>query len=292
MACEILIHRNKNNYSHSNIEKDKRAVYKKGYIVMGKTLPHSGWGNQEQFSAGNFVILRITDAIWEEVRSYADHWRMLIDYTKIGEDLVVDGHRFRVYTTNPGVSGYGNLTLQKIENYLDDWNAIVFSNTTNEVVIDCVINDMLRSKSYWDYVPGDGIVDVQYSETSYDQGTGEHIYDLDYSNVRPEIVDRNEIYTRLERRLLLRNATISNHDSINQIMTVSIFRNDVLTYFRDEVYKDVANRFPLYRREYYIDSTDVDSLVTYSTNHSGEPYEVTKAEFLTYMKSQLDRSDA
>lgn len=292
MACEILIHRNKNNYSHTDTEKDKRAVYKKGYIVIGKTLPHSGWGNQEQFSAGNFVTVRVTDATWEELTEYAESWRMFIDYTKIGEDLSIDGHRFRVFSTNPGISGKGNLTREKIENYLDKWNANIFSISTNEVVIDVTINNLLRSPAFWDYVPGDGLADIEYQQLSYNQTTGEHVYLLNYSNVKPEIQNRNAVASRIAHRLSKRGVTFSNHNPSNQTAEATIFRNDVLLHFRNEVYKDVANKFPLYRRQYYIEEADVDSLVNYSTNNNGNPYELTKANFLTYIKSMLDKGDA
>lgn len=292
MACELLVHRNKNNYFHTDPEKDRSSVYKKGYIVTGKTLPHNGWGNKEQFSAGNFVTLRITDATWEEILDYAEHWRQFIDYNKIGENLSIDGHRYRVYATNSGVSGRGNLTLQKIKKYLDGWNVTIFSNTTNEVVIDCIINNMLRSKSYWDYIPGDGLTDIQYSQVSYNQSTGEHIYDLDYSNVRTEIQNRSKVAERLWFKLSKRGATLLSHNETNQTARVSIFRNDVLLYFKNEVYSDTANKSPVYKRQYYIEETDVDSLVNYSTNHGGNPYELTKSSFLTYIKSMLDKGDA
>jgi hypothetical protein len=292
MACELLVHRNSKNYSHSDAVKDKSGVYKKGYIVIGKTLPHSGWGNKEIFSAGNFVHIKVTDATWEELKDYAEHWRLFIDYELVGSNLEIDGHRFRIFSTNGGVSGYGNITRERIERYLNRWNAEIFSVASNEIVIDVTINNLLRSPAYWDYVPGDGLEDIGYSQLSYDQGTGEHVYLLDYSNVRPEILDRNSVAQRIAYRLSERGVTFANHDTENQTAEATIIRNDVLINFRNEVYKDVADNFPLYRRKFYIEESDVDSLVQYSENNNGEPYEVTKAQLANYFKDMENKVDA
>lgn len=289
MACEILIHRNKNNYSHADTEKDRRGVYKKGYIVIGKTLPHSGWGNAEKFEGGNFVHIKVTDATWEELKDYADSWKMNIDYELVGSNLSIDGHRFRIFSTNSGLSGYGNLTRNKIEKYLDNWNASIFSINTNAVVIDVTINNLLRSKSFWDYVPGDGLADIEYQQLSYNQSTGEHVYLLGYSNVRPEIENRSLVAEKIAYRLGKRGFTFANHNTVNQTAEATIFRNEVLVHFRDEVKKDLGKYVIHFRRQFYIEEADVDSLVQYSANHNGEPYEVTKTQLANYIKSQLNK---
>lgn len=292
MACEILIYRNPRNYSHPDIEKDKRSVYKKGYIVGGKTLPHTGWGNKEVFSAGNFVHVKIKDATWEELKDYAETWNINIEYTKLGEDLSIDGHRFKVYTTNPGVSGKGNLTRNKIENYLNKWNVTIHSIDINEVVIDLTINNLLKSRAYWGSVPGDGLGDLIYSQINYDEVSGEHVYNLDYSAVKSDITNRSIVANKLSKRLGKRGVTFSNHDTVNQTANATIFRNTVLTYFRDEVKNDVANSSILYKRQYYIDIPNVNYLVYYSTHHGGDPYEITKAQLQTSIKSMSDEVNA
>lgn len=288
MPCELVIHRNKDNYSHIDSEKDKRGVYKKGFIVAGRDYPHSGWGNKERFEYGKFVFIRVIDATWDELKGYADSWRHNIDYELVGSNLNIDGHRFRIFNTNSGASNYGNLTRNKIEKYLNSWNVDIFSVNVNEIVIDVVINNMLRSSAFWDYVPGDGLTDIQYSQLSYNKNSGKHVYYLDYSQVRTDITDRSLVAKKIAYRLGLRGVTFSNHNSVNQTAEATIYRNDVLKYFRDEVKRKLSKQI-LVRREYYIEESDVDLLVQYSNNHNGEPFEVTKAQLFNYIKSHLDK---
>lgn len=292
MACDILIHRNFRNNALTDIEKDNSSVYKKGYIVTGKPLPHSGWGNQEKFEAGNFVHLRIIDANWEDFEKYTEPWRIKINHTLVSSNLITDSHRFKVYSSNSGSNKYGILTLPKIERYLNRWNVDLVSVVENEIVIDIVIDKMLKSQAYWDYTAdkNEGLENLMYTLNSYTKSTGEYTYVIEYTNVRSDIQNRFLVATELNDHFIKRNITVITHDSENQKITVSLFRKDVLNYFKDEVYFDVLNDSLLYKRQYYVTNAVVDFLVNYSENNSGQTYETTKTEFLKYVKSMLDKT--
>jgi len=288
MPCEILIHRNKNNYSHIDSVKDKQGVYKKGYIVIARDVPHSGWGNEEKFSAGNFVTVLISNATADELNSYIDSWKLEIDYILIGSDLTIDGHRYKIFSTNPGTSGLANITKTKAEKYLNNWNVDVFSFDVNEVVFDIKIFDMVKSKGYLDE---EELVGLNAIEQSYNQITGEHIIEVDWSNYRSEVANRNSIASSIQNKIIRRNGTIISYNLNNQTGIFSIFRNDVLKWFKSDVKQKIIDSNVLYRRQYYIPEVDVDSLVQYSNNNS-EPYELTKAQLSTYVNSFLDKVDA
>lgn len=288
MACELQIHRNPNNYVHPDVETNKTGVYKKGYIVTGKNLPHSGWGAKERFDYGTFVYLTVSDASWEELEDYNRSWELKIDYEKLGQNLSVDGHRYRIFGTNPGVSLRGAVSPQRVAAYLDLWNVSVVSWNSNEVVVDVAIYDMLRSKGFWDRP--EGLQGLTASE-NYNQSTGDHIVTVDWSNYMPT-ESRNIIASNLRSRILQRGGVIDSVDSQNQVGTFTINRTDVLKWFRTDLFDKVRKQGLLYRREFYIPESDVDNLVQYSTNHNGDSYTVTKAQLASTVQSMLTKADA
>lgn len=289
MACEIMIHRNSSNYSNPNAELDRQGVYKKGYIVGGRTLPHAGWGNQERFEAGKFVFIKITDADWSEFEGYDREWELEIDYQKMGEDLTTDGHRFSIFSTNPGLSFRGAITREKAENWLNNWNVTIHSTGLNEITIDCIIWEMLKSKGFWDRP--EGLQGLTANEDSYNQTTGEHVISINWSNYLPN-VKRSMLAKNFQHRIEERGGEIITFDLQSETGTFKITRNDVLLWFRQEVYYLVRKFNVIYRRKFYLPEATVDQLTQYSANNNNEPYEATKAEFINYVESMLDKENA
>lgn len=287
MACEILIHRNVGNYSHPDSEKDKRGVYKKGYIVAGKTIP-CNWGNKEKFEGGKFVTIRVTNADWEELHSYMKAWELEVDHEHVASNLSVDGHRYKLFSTNPGASLKGVITREKAQKYLDKWNVTIHSVAQNEIVMDCVIFDMLKSKFYWDL---DDLSGLSATEISYNESTGDHVVEVNWENFRTDIIDRDKVRNAIRNRVLSRGGIITSYIAPNEYGRFTINRIDVLQWFKTIIYRAIRRQNLIYRRQYYITESQVDQLVQYSENNNGEPYELTKAQLANNVQSFLDRVD-
>ena len=286
MSCELVIHKNINNYAHVDEEKDRRGVYKKGYIVAVRANPNNIHSDKEKL---NFTFVRVTDADVAELESYSKEWEMYIDYELVGSDTSIDGYRYRIFSTNPGVSFRGAITLTKAQKYLDNWNVDIFSTAQNEIVVDVTVFDMLKSKGFWDRP--EGLTGMTASEVSYNESTGEHIIDVDWSNFLPNVEHREGVAQEMQSRILQRGGTVIDYDLQAETGRFSMYRNDVLTWFRDDVYSQLRKQFIHYRRQFYIEPSLVDTIEnSFVTN--GTPMEVTKSQLATYVKSMLDKVDA
>lgn len=288
MPCEILIHRNKNNYNHVDSEKNKSGVYKKGYLIIAKDVP-CVWGSFEKFDHGKFVIVRVTNATADEINNYIKEWELEVDHKHVASDLSIDGHRYKLFATNPGVSLRGVITRDKAEKYLDNWNVKIHSVANNEITMDIIILNMLRSKGFWD--EPETLQGLTATEISYDQSSGEHQIEINWSNFIPNF-PRNKVATKLQNLIVKRGGSIISANLENQSGVFSITRNNVLQWFKQDIYQTIKKNNILYRRQFYLAENVVDQLVTYSNNHNGEPYVVTKAQLANYVNSFLDRADA
>lgn len=290
MPCEIIFHRINQTRSPQDTSIGKRQNYRKGYPVqvLDLPLPPGGWGKGCDFSTGKSVSLQILDASADDIKDYIhSSWELEIDYDLIGSNISVDGHRFKIFSTNPGVSGYGNLTIEKIENYLHSWNVDIFSHRKNEIVIDIIIDKVLRSSGFWDM---ENLKNLSIEEIDYEQNTGIHQYSLDYSNF---LSDKNRVKVGkfLRNKILSRNGIIISNDIDNQIGKFSIKRIDVLTHFKSDIYNKIKYNNVLYRRKYYLPENIIDQLVEYSNNNGGQPYSTYKSVFLSLIESLLNKVD-
>lgn len=296
MACEILFktehHAHATDYTHSDPVKDRRGVYKKGYPVIIKQVPHPGWGTKEGLPY--FAKVVVTDGDMQDVEdmiltnfstsSLNASWVRNIDWAVVTQVASIDGYRLRVYTTNPGFSNLAGLTRTMVENYLNNWNAVVFSTATNEVVFDAaifeddrtvVIPGTLQSEGFW----GFNTSQIVFSETTYVEGTGDHTVTADYSALQGYIDDPDNMEGRARVIVEEKGGTVISNT--NGSIQFSIHRSDVLDVFKRDLKERLENT--IYRRQLRIHETTIDNIVS-----QGGSVDLTLAQLQAYIINRLD----
>ena len=286
--AEILIHVNHQDYSHADPEKDESGVYKRGYIVDIQEDSFS-WGSKEGLP--RFVKVNVTDADVAGVQSMVDSvfggtdirqsWNRKIDFANVNSNLTIDGWRIRVFALNPGSTNKGGVTQTKAENYLNKWNASVNSATANEVVFDVAIFEdasnnpgALQSTKFWNF---DDISNLTFTENSYNETSGVHEIELDYS-AEPLLTGKDQ---QVATRVLTRGATIISHEPLSDTITFSITRNDVFQHFKEEVRQLLETA--VYRTQFRIPEATVNTIVS-----GGGTTDVTLATLQGYLINRLD----
>jgi hypothetical protein len=270
MPCDVLIRNNVHSggridYAHSDPDKDKRGVYKKGYPVSMLDAPrvHRGYMEGLPYS----VAVNITDASVAQVEamiastfseeSMIQDWARKIDFATVNSNLTIDGWRLRVFATNPGANDFAGITQLMVENYLTRWNAEVFSAATNEVVFDVAIFEdavsvpgALQSEGFWGIVP----TGVVFIENSYIEGTGVHEIEADYSG---SSFSSHQVQNRIEDR---GGVVLSNTAGV---ATFTINRTDVFQWFQEEVKRALERT--VFRRQFRIPEATVDTIISTGT---------------------------
>ena len=313
MACEIIIKGDTHsggrvNYTHPNAEKDRSGVYKKGYPVNIRDYPNNGWGYMECYPY--FISVIVTDGDVADVEdmiatyfggtSLIQSWQRQVDWSVVNSDLSIDGWRYKAEATNPGLTNLAGLTRDMIENYLNEWNATVFSASTNEVIFDSAIYEdnsqnpgALQSEGFWDFDTSS----IVFNETEYDSGTGEHTVTADYSAVQA-LVDKPK---RVEDKVTERGGSVISN-TLN-VITFTINRTDVRDRFKESV--NTKLRDVIYRRQFHISETTFDNIVaTADVNTVMHKYtdgsdrgnrdhytkSITLAQLQSYLLNRLDES--
>ena len=112
-------------------------MYKKGDLIEilndGQFAGKKVEPNSPEYD-GTFVIVNVPDITREQASAYRKKWKIKLDYEILVSNA--QGFRIRAFVTNPGVSGLGNLTKEKIQNVLDRYGGVVKSFAPNEVIFD------------------------------------------------------------------------------------------------------------------------------------------------------------
>jgi len=256
MPCEVLI-------KAWNMPNGTR----KGSFSVIRDQPWN-WGHMEALP--DYVQLVITDASRAQVSEYTRGWMTEYDYEVINHNVALDGYRIRLWSKYPNVSGQNVITKTQVENYLEGWNGIFQSASANEVVFDFGIYQCAISANFW----GEWVLNVGFTEVSYDQGTGVHVIDADYSALAQAEP------SRVEGVVLGVGAEIISHDLENKIIRFSVDRSLVTSKLKADIHDVLSKRFEM--RRYLIMESTVDAMIA-----QGGRVEKTKAEVLTYMRDRL-----
>jgi hypothetical protein len=270
MPCTILIKTDVHgdgtvNYYHPDAEKDRRGVYKKGYPVSIYDAPKKPRGFKEGLPY--FCEIYVTDASVDELNamissifggvSIMQPWRREIDFSTVNNDPVIDGWRIDVYATNPGSSNYGGITGTMVENYLNKWNAEIYSATKNNVRFDVTIFEdasnnpgTIQSEGFWE-AP---VTNISFTETDYNSTTGDHTVEADYSLSGYEA-------EKVATRVVDRGGTVNSN--IGGVINFTINRSDIFQWFQDDVRQALENT--IYRRQFYIPEETVDTIISTGT---------------------------
>lgn len=264
MAIFLIFDRNN---VHSDITKDMRGSYKRGYIVQSfeDGTPHV------ESPTPPFVILKVPDVTLNEVQKYNEHWIRQIDYEVINQNLALDGWRIRVFTTNPSITdqgvGAGKITRTMVENYLNKWNATVFTFADNSVTFNITIYNAIKSEGFWNV----NASQIIFSEIAYNQSTGLHTVQIDYSGTS---YTRDQVINKITRM----NGTMIS--DVSKVVQFTITRQIIFDAFKQDVKKKIESI--LYRRQYYLPSEFVTTI-----ENNGRVHTITKTELLTLIHNRL-----
>ncbi len=192
-----------------------------------------------------FVLVEVPGVPMTDYEQYRRSWYCEVDFEVVNQDLAQDGFRLRMYATNNNGS-LGAVTRADVEAFINSWGGTVHSFGANEVVFDICIFDALTSAAFWEI----NVSGVQFIETAYDQDTGIHRIEADYS-----AIGNNPTY--VERRVAEMGLTVISHD--NRVLTYDADRAVVRQNFE----RDLAekSRRLIARRRYHVSETIVDYII-------------------------------
>jgi len=255
---------------HTDTEKDYRGCYKKGYIVQ---VFEDGTPYVNP-PAPPFLVLQITGVTKAQVEEYQKDWRRTIDYTVVQRSIPLDGWRLDIKVTNPNLSGKGHLTLEKVQNYLENWGASIVGVVDNAVRFDIAISRILRSQRFW----GANVSLVVFAELSYDEGTGVHRTRADYSAVpMPEGTTPQKFEEIISQRVEEHGGTVISNTG--GIIIFDIGRDVVIQRVRDEVQQRVEDT--ICRRRLYLAPTFADQIIA-----AGRVLVATPAQVAPYIRNR------
>lgn len=153
--------------------------YLKGMIVVVKPGTHV-WGGLEGLP--DFVQLDISDADDPaSIEDRASEWQQILDWDVVNSDLLVDGHRLLIWTTNRRGDGLGDITEAQARNFLEQWgasNIVVGSRPSGAagVRFDITVFAAATSRGFFER----DLTGFVFSELTYTQVTGIHEVRLTY----------------------------------------------------------------------------------------------------------------
>ena len=222
-----------------------------------------------------FIQVELTDENdWQDAeRTYCKYWEREIDWEFVGHDYSTDGHRLKVFTKPElvSVSGLNGLTRDKVEIFLNNWGAVVQSIGQNEVVFDAVILDAIESNGFW----GGDVSLITWNEKDYDQGTGVHRVEANYS-ASAMAGSSNE---RVEGIITDRGGAVTKH--VANKVTFEISRTAVFSVFKADVKK--KTEAPFSQRAFKILSQHVQMAID-----NGGTLSVTRQQFAQYVYNRLN----
>lgn len=291
MAFEILVRYDTDNYTHPDPEKDERGVYKKGYPVLMKNLPHPGWGGEEGLP--KFIKFRVTDANIADMEAWMSStfgtgasliggWERKLDYEVVASDPVIDGFRLRVFALNPGLAsasvpdGKAGINRDKVEAFINKWNGEVVTFGPNSVTFDVAVFEdgsnnpgALQSEGFWGFNPAS----LVFNELSYTQAGGIHQLEVDYSAL-PQVTAE-----QAERIITEKGGVIDNH--VGSVVTFTMTRTDALDEFKKDVARAVEGT--VFRRQFKVSDALADTVAG-----EGGLREVTLAQVQSYIENRAD----
>lgn len=219
--------------------------------------------------AAAFCLVEVPDATLAQWQQYQQRWATDIDWAVVGSDPAIDGYRIRLTSTSANVSATsGLITRDAVEQFIAEWNGAVVSVAANDVRFDITIADALRSRAFWDR----DLTGVVFTELNYDQATGVHRMQADYSALGANP-------TAVERQVLHRGCAV-----VSNTGTVITFEAD-RSAVRDRFIADIQHRGrrPVAHCQYYVGAGVVDYIVG-----QGGTITTDAATAASYVRSKLD----
>ena len=251
------------------IDPDEPLVFQSGYIVNARPFNRL-YGMQVP---PKFVQIEISDIDDHKPvdATYSMPWKQIIDWEFVGHNYVIDGHRLNVFVKPEyvSVSGLGGLTQNMVEGYLTEWGAEIHSIAANSVVFDVTVFEAISSNGFWGLLVGN----VDFTETAYDEATGIHSVEADYSGI--QITPG-----KIELLVTINGGTITGHPT-NKIR-FDIGRSTVFDIFKQSV-KEKLDGITYSPRRFKIPQQYVQAAL----DNAGT-LTVTATQFAQYVRNRLD----
>jgi len=157
--------------------------------------------------------------------SYCVPWMRVIDWEFIGHDYSIDGHRLRIFVKPEYVSasGINSIDYSQAAAYLQKWNASIFESSQNSITFDALVYEAIKSQGFWN---GYIAYMIDWTELDYNQTTGIHRVQADYSESDLVNLSESQINEYVEKR----GATIVSH--ADNVVIFDIHRTAVFNVFK------------------------------------------------------------
>lgn len=237
--------------------------------AVGVRSTSDDFGLKEQLP--KFIRLHCEPALLSDVNMYMAAWapQLVVIELPAYVDLVADTHRYSV--THDAVSStaqevdYGKLQRTIIEPLLAQWDATVLSAANGVIEFELGIRALVSCPAVLDW-PQSVVDAVVFDEVNYDQGTGLHVIDIDYSAT-------NKGPTAIETQAM-GNAQVLAHSTAEKVIRIAVPRDIAKASFIEALQNYYRTVSALYRCRYYLPETLVDQIIA----EGGERIYATLAE--------------
>ena len=267
--AEFLLKRN--DYTHTDPEKDRRGVHKKADVCNFKPDGFSLFPNGPGSYLNDFIFICVPDLDIAEA-NFREAWKDNFDYEIVATRPAQGEYDIRIFELNAGVLNANAITgtkATKIRDYLIAWGCSAFSLSETDATFTFSLWDAVRSANFWD-TPLIG-TKVSFILNSYSGATG--IGNITVTPIEEQWGTQTElqITNTITRKIIEKGGTVISQIYPNFVFEIE--RSDILTRFRADVKRRMEQTYM--RHQYCISSSDHDSIVA-----AGGIVTMTKAEFL------------
>ena len=288
----------KSDYTHTDLDKDRRGVHKKTDFINWKPDGFSDFthGRGPGSYLNDFVIVKVPEITIQEAEAN-DHrksWKDDIDYEITATRPAQGEYDIRIFEKNAGAIGQNHIVgvkATKVRDYLIAWGCSAFSLSATDASFTFSLWDAVRSANFWE-APLFG-TKVTFALNSYSGATGIGnitvavnqeawlpLQKQDGEIMRDMTQEEIEAYigNLITRKIVEKGGTIVTQVYPNFVFEIN--RSDILTRFRADVKRRLEQTYM--RHRHGISQADHDAIVA-----AGGIVTMTKAEFLSKLIDKM-----
>jgi len=133
------------------------------------------WGGKE--GPPKFGIIKVPGISKASSVQYMEAWHHKTNVSIITHDVPSDTYGLRIDSERVSVTGKNAFTLNQIENFFTNWNAVVADVQDSEILFTVSVYDAITSPAFWEV----DVSSIVFKETSYDEVTGDHVVRIQQS---------------------------------------------------------------------------------------------------------------